>query len=137
MLGAFTAASLSRLQIPPIFQRGGLVMVANNQIALQRPAPDGPEYSITSILILTLDDLGYADNQFGVDLNRLFVVFDALLLATSLRVNANRAQEAALCWKSIIGFGFNEAIVTHNYATRDIVVTGGTATIETPNFVIS
>ena len=137
LLGAFTTANLAALQIPPMFQRGGLVMVANNQIALQRPMPDGPEYSITSILILTLDDLGFADNQFGVDLNRLFVIFDALLVAISLRVNANRAQEAAICWKSVIGFGVNAAIATDNYATREIAVSGGSATIDTPNYIIS
>lgn len=137
MLALYTVLSSGGMAPVPSMQRGGLVMFANNQVALQEPKPDGPEGSVSSIIIITLDDLGVTDNQFGVDANRGFALIDALLLATSLRVNSNRAQEAAFCWRSIIAASATATFATHNYTTNEIDVSGAAAKYDDPNFNVN
>lgn len=136
MLVAYAVLSSGGTDIVPILQRGGLVMVANNQIALQEPRPDGPKGTLCSVLVVTLDDLGFSDNQFGIDLTRGYAFFDALLSAMSLRVTANRAQEAALCWASLLAHSGTTAFCTHNYATYRIETSAKVTVHDTPNFSI-
>ncbi|WP_404337149.1 hypothetical protein AB2M62_01350 [Sphingomonas sp. MMS12-HWE2-04] len=104
--GRFSAASF----------RGGETLFADNQVSL-RGGPASPAAHVSSVLILTLDDLGFADNQCELEADVAFSIADALLVGTTLRVTANRLQEAALCFGSLMSLGLLMNTTAHNQST--------------------
>jgi hypothetical protein len=119
-------------RVPATFQRGGETMLSDNQISIKRPFPGGPQGSLSSILVATLDDCQFADNQFEADIDRAFVLLDAVLLGVTVRAIGNRGQEGALCWRSIVAFALGAANISHNQTTVPIEV-GGTSAFEFHN----
>jgi len=102
---AFMVNFVAQQRLLVQFQRGGETMFANNQVSLRRPEPDGPAGTASSIFIASLDDIGFTDNQYEVEGNRLFAVINAILLGVTVRSTSNRGQEGAFCLQSIFSFG--------------------------------
>jgi hypothetical protein len=73
-------------------QSSGTVVFTNNLCHLEARARRQPAFS--NVLILTRDNLIFADNHCWIDGPTLSAVVDALLLAGSLQVADNRFQEA-------------------------------------------
>lgn len=88
----------------PMMMRGGETMFANNQVSLQAPGEEGLG-TLSSVVIITRDDLCFSDNQIEVEASVRFALTDAILIATTLRADANRHQEAAICFLSLISLG--------------------------------
>lgn len=98
------AASFAARGRPPAqMLRGGEIMFANNQVSLHRSAEENAA-TISSVFILTRDDIGFADNQLEIEADMLFALADAVLLAGTLRANSNRLQESAFCFLSMMSF---------------------------------
>jgi len=110
--------------LPAIFQRGGETMLVDNQISLRRPFVGGPQGSMSAILVVTLDDLEFSDNQFEADIERGWVLIDAILYGVTTRAVGNRGQEGALCWRSIQAYGLAANNVAHNQLTCPLAATG-------------
>lgn len=102
LLAAVVLNAYIQQLLPPYLQRGGETLFDDNQVSLRRPEPAGPQGSLSSIFILSLDDISFADNQYEVEANRALAFFNALLLGASIRTTSNRGQEAALCVRSIL-----------------------------------
>lgn len=115
-IGNFAAAG--RLINRALF-RGGETLFCDNQVVLSR-GPGDPPAHLSSIMILTLDDLGFSDNQCEIDPGIPLALTDALLLATSLRVTANRFQDPTLCFLSLICLGIVMNTTSLNQATFGI-----------------
>lgn len=116
---------LAFARIPAMLQRGGETMLCDNQISLRRPFPSGPQGSVSAILVVTFDDLEFSDNQFEADIERGFVLIDAILLGVTVRAIGNRGQEGALCWRSIAAYGLAANNVAHNQLTCPLAAGGG------------
>jgi len=80
--------------------RGGETLFDDNQVSL-RAGPGGFAGHVSSVLILALDDVGFADNQCELEAEVAFCIVDALLMGLTLRATGNRLQEAALCFGSL------------------------------------
>ena len=79
---------------PPFIRRWstGKTLVSENQITLDViTQPIG--FGISSILILSLDDLGFVDNQSEISSTNVFYAIDAFLLGGSVREADNRFAE--------------------------------------------
>jgi hypothetical protein len=100
----------------PVMMRGGETMFANNQVSLQAPGAQGLG-TLSSVLILTRDDLCFADNQLEIEADVRLAFADAILLAATLRAQANRMQEAAPCWFSMMSFATAMNNTTNNQTT--------------------
>jgi hypothetical protein len=70
----------------------GNVLFADNQVVLDLLEP-GLSFSVSSIMIMTLDDLAFHGNQCDCSLLDDFVLMQAFLLGFSLRVSDNRFKE--------------------------------------------
>ncbi|MET1110385.1 MAG: right-handed parallel beta-helix repeat-containing protein, partial [Allosphingosinicella sp.] len=100
----------------PVMMRGGETMFANNQVSLQAPGEQGLG-TLSSVLILTRDDLCFADNQLEIEADVRLAFADAILLSGTLRAQANRMQEAAPCWFSMMSFATAMNNTTNNQTT--------------------
>jgi uncharacterized protein DUF6519/parallel beta helix pectate lyase-like protein len=71
----------------------GPVDVSNNVVTLDllRGVND---FALASIIVITLDDLGFQNNQTEVDLGIDFVAIDAMMFGTTLRVTGNGFMES-------------------------------------------
>jgi len=79
---------------PPFIRRWstGKTLVSENQITLDViTQPFG--FGISSILIFSLDDLGFVDNQSEISSTNVFYAIDAFLLGGSVREADNRFAE--------------------------------------------
>ena len=104
----------------------GQVLFNDNQVNLDLLAL-GHSLSVSSVLILTLDDLSFADNQCEANLapRQDFLIVNTLLLAMSLRAESNRWKEGlynALLSALTIGLMMNTTVV--NQGTHCIIVRG-------------
>jgi hypothetical protein len=79
---------------PPFIRRWstGKTLVSENQITLD-VITQPQAFGITSILILSLDDLGFVDNQCEISSTNVFYAIDAFLFGGSVRVADNRFSE--------------------------------------------
>jgi hypothetical protein len=119
---------------------GGNVLFSDNQVMLDLLDPTGHGVPIgggalaglqlSSILIVSLDDVGFADNQcdcnlfFNFDLSADFVFSQAILAAWSVRMADNRLKEGWFnAQLSGITFGLMNA-TTNNQSTHCIFVYG-------------
>ncbi|WP_067809931.1 hypothetical protein [Nocardia beijingensis] len=128
-----------RVSYPPAasvasrFRYGGATMVNDNQISLHRPLPYGPPMTLSSILVVSLDDVSFADNQFGVELDRELAIANAILFGVTVRVNGNRGQEAVPTLVSALALALVWCTAALNQTTGRLVVTGLAGTVNTDN----
>ena len=78
---------------------GGEMMVNDNQISLQRHSADIP-FNLSSVLLLSADDISFCDNQAEVENSVNFVLTNVLAIGATLRVSSNRLQEKI--WPGIL-----------------------------------
>ena len=108
-VGMFSAANF----------RGGETIVNDNQIVL-RGGPAGPSGNLSSVLLVSLDDLGFADNQTEVESDVALCLIDSILVGTTLRVTGNRFQASAICFASAVSLGVSMNSTALNQGTSPI-----------------
>ena len=102
----------------------GLVLFANNQVTMD-VFETGFTLALSSIFILTLDDLGFHDNQCVANTADDFVLTQALLFAVSARVTDNRFTEGlANALLSALTLGLFMNTTAHNQGTHCIIALG-------------
>lgn len=101
----------------------GTVLFTNNICQLE--ARTNPLHGLSSVAIITLDQLLFANNELWVDAQPYTAIFDALLAAVTLQVMSNRLQESR--FRSVL-FSARTAgfynVTTQNIATYCIEATG-------------
>ena len=116
----------------------GNVLFADNQCSLDLLEP-GSAAAYLSISILSLDDVGFQDNQCDCNLGvgEDFVLSQAFLAGLSVRVTGNRFKEGILNAPfSAITFGWLNT-TAHNQATHCLFVQGPPALmINGPNTIL-
>ncbi len=101
----------------------GNVLFTNNQCQLNL-LEKGVSIALTSILILSLDDIGFHNNQCDCDLFDDFVLSQALLFGMSVRASDNRFKESILnALYSATTYGWIN-ITTDNQATHCLLIRG-------------
>ena len=102
----------------------GLVLFANNQVTMD-VFERGPTRALSSVFIVTLDDLAFHDNQCVANTSDDFVLSQALLFAVSLRVSDNRFTEGILnALFSALTLGIFMNTTTDNQGTHCIIALG-------------
>lgn len=103
----------------------GNVLFSNNQCVLNL-MDEIKEMVLSSILIASLDDVGFHDNQCDCDLFLGdFVFVQAILFGMSLRVTDNRFKEGLLgAWLSALTLGLLN-MTTNNQSTHCLLIRGG------------
>jgi hypothetical protein len=109
--------------VPGQYLANGNVLFSNNQCTLDL-LEKGVSYAVSSILILTLDDIGFHNNQCDCSLLDDFIIIHSVLLGLSLRVSDNRFKEG-LINNLISAFTFGVMnMTTHNEATHCLWING-------------
>ncbi|PYV17187.1 MAG: hypothetical protein DMG07_06390 [Acidobacteria bacterium] len=99
---------------------GGLVLFAANQVTLDL-IEAGATFGGAAILIVSLDDVGFLDNQATAQLADDFLLVNTVLFGSSVRASDNRWQEpVARALYSALTFGFMN-VTAQNTATHCIV----------------
>jgi hypothetical protein len=101
----------------------GALLVNDNQITLTA----GPQQSgaVSSVLLLGGDDVSFDDNQAVTDPSVAAVLVDAIVVGTTVRIEANRIQEAGWAGLSLLSFGFLNN-TSNNQTTHCIFASGPT-----------
>jgi hypothetical protein len=100
---------------------GGNVTFNDNQVVLDLQSA-GDSRALTSITILTLDDVAFEDNQCDCSLLRDFVFVQATILGASVRVIGNRFKEGRFnAFFSAFTLGQPLNCTAQNQATHCIV----------------
>jgi hypothetical protein len=95
----------------------GNVLFSNNQCVLDL-VETGVSVAFTAVLITTLDDIAFSDNQCDCNLLDDFVIAQVFLFGFSVRLNDNRLKEGIFnALLSAISFGFMQA-ATNNQSTH-------------------
>jgi hypothetical protein len=103
----------------------GQVLFANNQVSTDFLTA-GPTFTLAPILIMTMDDLGFHDNQCEADLLFDFIISQALLFGLSLRATSNRFEEGVLnAILSALTVGLFANTTALNQSTHCIIAIGG------------
>jgi hypothetical protein len=76
-----------------MFLSNGNVLFADNQCSLDLMAT-GVSLSLSSIFIISLDDIGFHNNQCDVDLLDDYIIAQAILAGISVRASDNRFKES-------------------------------------------
>ncbi|HKS63895.1 MAG TPA: hypothetical protein VJT13_19490, partial [Xanthobacteraceae bacterium] len=102
--------------------RGGELMVNDNQISLRRFSRE-LSGTVSSVLLLGMDDVSFCDNQAEVE-NDVFFVTNALAVSATLRLSTNRLQEGA--FNGIVSAFTFAALnqTSSNQSTHCIIATG-------------
>lgn len=114
--------------------RGGETLFNDNQVSL-RGGPGSFAGHVSSVLILSLDDVGFADNQCEMEADVAFSILDAFLIGMTLRATGNRLQEAALCFGSLVTMGTAINTTSLNQSTFFTSATGAKL-VDTDNLTI-
>jgi hypothetical protein len=119
----------------------GNILFADNQCSLDLLEQGESGILFTSIVVMSLDDIGFQNNQCdcNLGLGEDIVVVHALLLGASLRATGNRFKEG---WLSAMFSAFTIGILNttaHNQATHCLMVTGGPGqlTHDGPNTILN
>lgn len=112
---------------------GGPTMINDNQISLHRPLPTGPPMTLASTFVASLDDISFADNQFGIEPDRQSAIADVTLIGLTIRANGNRGQEAVPTLVSVLARGLLWCTAALNQTTRPMAVLGLSATVDQQN----
>jgi hypothetical protein len=101
----------------------GNVMFCNNQCVLDLLEVE-QSVSVSSIFIITLDDIGFHSNQCDCSLSADFVLAQAILFGPSVRASDNRFKETLLraAW-SLVSLGVVNT-TTDNQSTHCLLVRG-------------
>jgi hypothetical protein len=100
---------------------GGNVMFTDNQVVLDLQSA-GESLALTSITILTLDDVAFEDNQCDCQLLQDFVIAQAAILGVSVRIVGNRFKEGRLhAFFSAYTYGTPLNCTSQNQATHCII----------------
>ena len=131
MANSKTTYSSGKVALPRELQflPNGKTMFCSNQTTLDMRSP-APNFSLSSQLIVSLDDIGYNTNQsecvgavtdsVSGDFN--IAVIDTFLLAVSIRSNDNRFEEGvSLTFLSLLSLGIMNLAIG-NVATHCLVV---------------
>lgn len=108
---------------PPLIREWatGKTLITENQITLDL-IDEAVGLRISSIMVVTLDDLGMTDNQCEVTTTNVFCAADAVLLGGSVRVADNRFSETWMRAKySALSFGIMNT-TTDNQSTHCLLV---------------
>jgi hypothetical protein len=120
---------------PPTFSASssGTVLFTNNVCQLE--ARLDRQRSLTSVTIISTDNLIFSNNQVWFESATLDAFFDALLAAGTLTATSNRFQESAasVFFSGITVAPFN--ITTQNISTFCLLVEGANK-VDTPNLAI-
>jgi hypothetical protein len=120
---------------PPTFSASssGTVLFTNNICQLE--ARLDRQRSLTSVTIISTDNLIYSNNQVWFESATIDAFFDALLAAGTLTATGNRFQESAasVFFSGITVAPFN--ITTQNISTFCLLVEGANK-VDTPNLAI-
>jgi hypothetical protein len=82
----------------------------------------GVGFALSSVMVLTLDDIGFANNQSDCDLLDDYVILNTLLFGISLRASANRFKEGLFnCVYSAMTIGIMN-LIADNQATHCLLV---------------
>lgn len=101
----------------------GNVLFSDNQCVLDL-LETGVSWSLSSIFIGTLDDIGFHNNQCDCSLRDDFVLVQAILFGISVRVSDNRFKEGVMnALYSLMSLGLMNA-TTNNQSTHCILVHG-------------
>lgn len=101
----------------------GNVLFTNNQCQLNL-MEKGWSIPLSSITILTLDDIAFHNNQCDCDLMDDFVFWQAMLIGMSVRVSDNRFKESLInALLSAVTYGWIN-ITTDNQATHCLLILG-------------
>lgn len=117
-------ARLPATKVSSLLRFGGPTMFHDNQVCLHRPLPDGPPLTLSSILLASLDDVGFADNQFSIEPDVRLAIVDALILGSSVRITGNRGQEAVAVLRSVLSLALLWNTAALNQTTRPILAAG-------------
>ncbi len=106
-----------------LYMPSGTVMFSNNQVLLDLRNPDF-NFSLSSQLIASLDDVAYCNNQSECSSLIDFLFTDAAIFAVTQRCNDNRFQEGfTLAWNSLFSYGFMNTALG-NQSTHCLQVLG-------------
>ena len=106
-----------------LYMPSGTVMFSNNQVLLDLRTPD-VNFSFSSQLIASLDDVAYCNNQSECSSLIDFLFTDAAIVAVTQRCNDNRFQEGfTLTGISLFSYGFMNTAMG-NQATHCLQVFG-------------
>jgi hypothetical protein len=117
---------------------GGNVLFADNQCMLNL-IDTVKDFAIASIVIASLDDVGFHDNQCDCDLPLGdLLISHSIMFGISLRVSDNRFKESLLgAWLSAITLGIINT-TTDNQGTHCFWIMGSDkGVVATPNTVLS
>lgn len=118
------AAHLPAAHVSSRFRFGGPTMFHDNQVSLHQPLPDGPPMTLCSILLVSFDDVGFADNQFSIEPDVQFAVVDAAIVGATVRITGNRGQEAVPVIVSVASLALLWNTAALNQTTRQIFAVG-------------
>lgn len=108
------------------FTAGGHVMFNDNQVTLDLQEEE-IHFSISSILLLSLDDVSFCGNQSACYFLADIVLTNAYILAPTVRTGDNRLQEDFIfAFFSLLSIGIMNAC-TSNQGTHCIVALGNAA----------
>jgi hypothetical protein len=106
-----------------LYMPSGTVMFSNNQVLLDLRNPDF-NFSLSSQLIASLDDVAYCNNQSECSSLGDILVTDAAIFGVTQRCNDNRFQEGfTLTVNSLFSYGFMNTAMG-NQATHCLQVLG-------------
>jgi hypothetical protein len=115
----------------------GTIQFSDNQVTLSL-LDSSQSLALSSVLIVTLDDVGFHDNQCLCDLTDSFVIANTIILAASLRTMGNRLGEGlfnALLSGVTLGIVMN--LTAHNQSTHCLVIRPiPPPTVDQPNMVL-
>jgi hypothetical protein len=115
----------------------GTVQFTDNQVVLDL-LEVGVSSARSSVLVASLDDVEFADNQCTSNLAGDLVLIQAIILGFSVRVEANRFTESlVLAFLSALTFGVVNT-TSHNQGTHCIIAAASTPALLTnaPNAVL-
>lgn len=119
-----------------LYLPNGNVMFSNNQTSLDLRGKE-LNFSFSSQLIVSLDDVSYSANQSEITSYFDFVFTDVAIMAVTIRTNDNRFQEGFTnVLNSLFSFGFMN-MATANQATHCIKAFGATGyRLDSPNTIL-
>jgi len=123
----------------------GNVMFNDNQVLLDLTDQTGFQIGITSVMIATLDDLAFEDNQCDISFDFVFDEFfltNALVIGWTCRFHGNRIKESILgTLYSAMTLSLFANITAHNQGTHcirafNLVPVGSGDLIDGPNSIL-
>ncbi len=136
--GSFSNAKYLYLASPRLAQTRGGVMFDDNQVLLDLGVTRA-SLLVSSVLLISLDDVSAQDNQLTVRSSNTVLLGDLVVIAGSLRIVGNRLNETLLrCLLSGLGIGVL-ATASLNQSTHCLYVAsllGAAGEVQTDNLAL-